>query len=132
MLKRSKSILAGALLLTYSLLSGVTGGITPAQAGDDTEQVFQFYCAQCHGPGGKGDGPNVTPSMPVTPRNFTKVEDMDKLSDLDIQNVIMEGGPALSKSPMMPPWSQSLSKEEVTGLIAHLRKLCNCKGKPSS
>ncbi|MEO5330980.1 MAG: cytochrome c [Magnetococcus sp. YQC-5] len=126
MLKSSKTLLAG-VFLTTGLLMCVTGG--RASAAVDGEQVYQFYCAQCHGAGGKGDGPNVTPSMPVTPRNFTKQEDMNKLSDLDIQNVIMEGGPALSKSPMMPPWSQTLSKDEVAAMVAHLRKLCDCKGK---
>lgn len=124
MLKIAKWIVTGALLVTSGLLT-----VAPAQAGVDVEQVYQFYCAQCHGPGGKGDGPNVTPSMPVTPRNFTKAEDMDKLSDADLHNVIMEGGPAVSKSPMMPPWSQTLSKDEVSALVAYMRKLCNCKGK---
>ena len=33
--------------------------IAPAAA-EDVEKVFKFYCAQCHGLTGKGDGPNVT------------------------------------------------------------------------
>jgi hypothetical protein len=43
--------------------------------------------------------------------------------------VIMDGGPALSKSAIMPPWSETLSEEEVDALIGHLRKLCACTGK---
>lgn len=92
------------------------------------EQTFKFYCAQCHGVGGKGDGPNVTPDFPVSPRNFTNAQEMSKLSDADIKNVILDGGPAMSKSAMMPPWSKTLSESDVDALIGHLRTLCKCQG----
>ncbi len=95
----------------------------------DIEQVYKFYCAQCHGLTGKGDGPNVGADFPVSPRNFTNAAEMNKLSDADIKNVILDGGPAASKSPMMPPWGKTLTAEEVDGLVKHLRKLCKCKGK---
>jgi cytochrome c oxidase cbb3-type subunit 3 len=95
----------------------------------EVEKAFKFYCAQCHGLGGKGDGPNVTKDFPVSPRNFTNAKEMNKLSDADMKNVILDGGPAASKSPMMPPWSKTLSEAEVDALIQHLRKLCACKGK---
>ena len=100
----------------------------PARA-VEVEKVFKFYCAQCHGLGGKGDGPNVTKDFPVSPRNFTNAKEMNKLTDADIKNVILDGGPAASKSPMMPPWSKTLTEAEVDALIGHLRKLCACKGK---
>ena len=95
----------------------------------NVEQVFKFYCAQCHGVTGKGDGPNVTEDFPVSPRNFTNADEMNKLTNADIKNVVMDGGPSMSKSPMMPPWSKTLSEAEVDALIGHLRVLCNCKGK---
>ena len=101
---------------------------TPAQA-VEAEKVFKFYCAQCHGLGGKGDGPNVTKDFPVSPRNFTNATEMNKLTDADIKNVILDGGPAASKSPMMPPWSKTLTEVEVDALVQHLRELCACKGK---
>ena len=93
------------------------------------EQVYKFYCAQCHGLTGKGDGPNVTKDFPVSPRNFTNAAEMNKLSDADMRNVIKDGGPSASKSPMMPPWGKTLTDAEVNGLIKHLRTLCQCKGK---
>jgi len=102
--------------------------MAPATAAE-TEKVFKFYCAQCHGLTGKGDGPNVTKDFPVSPRNFTSAKEMDKLSDADLKNVILDGGPSVSKSPMMPPWGKTLTLEQVDGLVKHLRKLCNCKGK---
>ena len=120
----SRYILLAALLGVL----GFTGAATTFAA--EAEQIFKFYCAQCHGPSGKGDGPNVTKNFPVSPRNFTSAAEMNKLSDADLKNVILDGGPAASKSPMMPPWGKTLSEAEVDALIKHLRKLCKCKGKP--
>ena len=107
---------------------GAQFAAVPATA-SETAAVFKFYCAQCHGLTGKGDGPNVTKDFPVSPRNFTNAKEMDKLSDADLKNVIMDGGPAVSKSPMMPPWGKTLTEADVDGLIKHLRALCKCKGK---
>ncbi len=119
-----KPIVFAAILIGFGM-----AGSLPAAAEVDVEQVFKFYCSQCHGLGGKGDGPNVTKDFPVSPRNFTNAAEMNKLTDADMRNVILDGGPAMSKSAMMPPWGKTLSDEEVDALIAHLRKLCACEGK---
>ncbi len=111
-----------AALIAFSLFSTVVHAV-------DVKQVFNFYCAQCHGTEGLGDGPNVTDDFPVNPRNFTKADEMNKLSDADLKNVILKGGPVASKSPMMPPWGKTLSNEEVDALVKHLRELCKCEGK---
>ena len=110
-------------LIVFGLLA--SNSVQAAHA----EQLFKFYCAQCHGLEGKGNGPNVGKEFPVDPRNFTKADEMQKLSDADIKNVVMDGGPSASKSPMMPPWGKTLTEEEVDALVKYLRKLCNCTGK---
>ncbi len=124
-MKMSKSIIYTALLCSFSL------ALSAPAAAAKVEQVFKFYCAQCHGLEGKGDGPNVSKTFPVDPRNFTKAKEMEKLSDADMKNVIMDGGPSASKSPMMPPWSKTISEADADALVKYLRKLCNCKGKGS-
>ena len=96
---------------------------------EDAKQVFDFYCAQCHGTEGNGKGVNVTKDFATDPRNFTDSAEMAKRSDEDIRGVIKDGGPSISKSPLMPPWGATLSAAQVDGLLAHIRKLCNCKGK---
>jgi len=119
--------LSNTILLVALIVFGLAGG-NVAQAAD-ADQLFKFYCAQCHGLEGKGNGPNVGKEFPVDPRNFTKADEMEKLSDADIKNVILDGGPSASKSPMMPPWGKTLTEEEVDALVKYLRKLCNCTGK---
>jgi cytochrome c oxidase cbb3-type subunit 3 len=118
----TKRTIATLLIFAGLMISGFAEAADPAQ-------IFKFYCAQCHGQTGKGDGPNVTKGFPVSPRNFTNAKEMNKLSDADIKNVILDGGPAMSKSPMMPPWSKTLSAVDVDGLVKHLRTICKCTGK---
>lgn len=117
-------------LTTIAALAGLAFHLNAAPvAAADAEVVYKFYCAQCHGLAGKGDGPNVTKDFPVSPRNFTDAGEMNKLSNADIKNVILDGGPSVGKSPMMPPWGKTLTDEEVDGLVGYLRVLCACEGK---
>lgn len=116
------------LIATTMALGLAMGAMGSAQAAD-TKQMFEFYCAQCHGVKGDGKGINVTKDFATDPRNFTNTADMEKRSDDDIRTVIKDGGPAISKSPLMPPWGATLSSAEVNDLLAYIRKMCNCKGK---
>ena len=106
-------------------------GLTLSAAGpahaEDVKQVFDFYCAQCHGVKGDGKGINVTKDFATDPRNFTDSVEMAKRSDADIKSVIKDGGPSISKSPLMPPWGATLSAAQVDDLLAYIRKMCNCK-----
>ena len=114
---------AMVLLVCFSAL----GGTSSAMAADAV-QVYDFYCAQCHGLEGKGDGPNVNEHFSTDPRDFTDTAEMQKLSDDEIRSVILDGGPAVSKSELMPPWRRSLAEDEVEPLIAYLREMCACEG----
>lgn len=118
-----KFVLATAAALGLSL--GVAG---LAQAAD-SKQVYDFYCAQCHGMDGKGRGINVTKDFATDPRDLTNSTEMAKRSDDDLRGVIRDGGPSISKSALMPHWSSTLTDAEINGLVAHIRKLCGCKGK---
>lgn len=93
----------------------------PAQA-DDAKQLFEFYCAQCHGIEGTGKGINVTKDFATDPRNFTNKVDMAKRSDDDIRNVIKSGGPSISKSALMPPWGTTISDAQIELLLGYVRK----------
>ncbi|VAX11313.1 hypothetical protein MNBD_GAMMA26-887 [hydrothermal vent metagenome] len=115
-------------ILTTLLLVFGFAAASSAQA-DDVKKTFDFYCAQCHGLDGKGKGPNVTKDFATTPRNFADPKEMNKLTDADVRTAIKDGGPAVSKSELMPPWGMSLTDEEMDGLVGYIRKLCQCKGK---
>ncbi len=122
------------LLITFSfLLVFVFKGGYQVWAATAKEN-YDWYCTQCHGLKGTGDGPNARPSkygikqpdMSVTPRNHTSPKDMDKLSDEDLRVAIKDGGRAISKSALMPPFGKTLTDEEIEDLVKYLRELCNC------
>lgn len=122
-----------AFFLICTLLFIEKGNVFAVSAEDN----YKWYCAQCHGMDGKGEGANAKPKafgidlpeMSVTPRNHTSPEDMNKLTDTDIENAINGGGAAVSKSTIMPPFGKTLTDAEIKDLTAYLRKLCKCKGK---
>lgn len=120
-----RSITAFALIAFFVAASLFASTALAASA----EENYRFYCAQCHGLEGKGDGPNATKNMPVEPRDHTSAGEMNKITDDDIMNAIADGGPATSKSSLMPPFSKTLTKSEIVALKDYLRKLCKCKGK---
>lgn len=110
-------------IMTFAVLMTLGKGISYAATADEN---YKWYCVQCHGASGKGDGINVTKDMAVTPRNHASAADMSKLTDADITNAIADGGPANSKSALMPPFGKTLTAEEIKDLVAYLRKMCNC------
>lgn len=118
----------GKTVITGLLIAGLTLSSTMAIA-ETAEDNYRFYCAQCHGLEGKGNGPNATKSQPVEPRDHTNAGEMNKLTDDDIINAITDGGAATSKSTLMPPFGKTLSKGDIVALKDYIRKLCKCKGK---
>ncbi len=86
------------------------------------EQMYQYYCALCHGKTGKGNGFNSF-NMSVPPANHTDAVVMATLSDTQIHQVIKEGGPSLGRSPMMPPWGKVINDSEINSLVAFIRTL---------
>lgn len=114
-----------SIIAIFSLMMVISIGKGTSHA-VSAEDNYKWYCSQCHGLTGKGDGVNVTKDMAVTPRNHASAADMSKLSDGDLTNAIADGGPANSKSPLMPPFGKTLTADEIKDLVSYLRKLCNC------
>lgn len=115
--------------LISALVFFALGAVYAPSYAATAEENYRFHCAQCHGLEGRGNGINATREMPVSPRDHASALEMTKLTDEDIINAITDGGQATSKSSLMPPYGQTLSKKEIIELKDHLRKLCNCKGR---
>jgi len=100
--------------------------LTSSAIGASAPDNYAFYCAQCHGLEGRGDGPNATESQPVEPRDHSSAYEMKKLTDEEIIDVIHSGGAATSKSTLMPAFGKTLSDKEIEELKDYLRELCRC------
>src|SRR5690606_30370153 len=92
------------LCLAIGGLASAIGADAPARAGEaDGALLYRTYCTACHGIGGDGNGLNV-PALAVQPRDHTDTREMGTRTDQDLHTAIAQGGPAVGKSVLMPPW----------------------------
>ena len=99
--------------------SPATGGVT--------EDLYARYCAPCHGSGGGGDGYNA-PFLPVRPTAHADKTYMSRRSDDALFDAIYAGGYVMNRSNRMPPFGQTLAREQIWALVRYLRVLCRCEG----
>ena len=81
------------------------------------------YCARCHNPESTPERVSNYDNLEVKPHAFTEGDTLNKMSDADLMAIISHGGPALNKSPLMPPYGYTLSKTEMQALIAYIRMI---------
>ena len=112
-----------------------SAGSAPAAASPETEAAgipdatrgaarYAALCASCHGARGGGDGP-IAASLDPKPAAHSDGAIMNGLSDDYLFQVIVEGGPAVGKSPLMAPWGGTLSNDDVRDVIAFIRTLAD-------
>lgn len=86
------------------------------------KSLFDQNCAICHGATGEGDGAAAAAFNPK-PRNLSDKAYMSKLKDQDMANIIKNGGAAVGKSPLMPPFGAALKDGAIKDVIAYIRSL---------
>ena len=116
-------IVLGALASCLAVLAG------PAAAwAESAEANYRLFCVQCHGTLATGQGINQTAGgLAVSPRDHTDAQAMSKLSDEELRLAISDGGDAVQKSELMPPWGKTLTPAEIDDLVRYLRALCRCQ-----
>jgi mono/diheme cytochrome c family protein len=110
---RSRARLVALLAVLVCLGAAMAG--TPARAAeqDAAEQSFQVHCAMCHGPDGKGDTV-IGKSAGIPDLHAAAVQQQ---SDEAMAEFIANG------KGVMPPFKNSLSSEQIHGLVGHVRAL---------
>jgi len=92
-----------------------------AQVGGEAATVFTQRCGACHGLSGKGDGAAAAALNPK-PRSFEDAAWQGTITDDHIKSVIVGGGPAVGKSPLMAPNPDLKDKADVLdGLVKIVR-----------
>ena len=89
--------------------------------------LYARYCSPCHGVGGGGDGYNA-PFLPVRPTAHADQTYMSTRSDDALFDAIYAGGYIMNRSNRMPPFGQTLAREQIWSLVRYLRTLCRCEG----
>ena len=145
-LKSLRKTIQISMLLVFVVFSGCNSEPTPHQASkagvivqkdfqsvadassvtEETRQIYQRYCAQCHGVKGHGDGINA-PYLVVPPRDHTKGDYLEIRSDQQLFDVIKLGGLAVGRAPCMPAWGYTFKNKTIHSLVSYIRELCDCK-----
>lgn len=90
-------------------------------AAAEAKQMFESLCFTCHGLTGHGDGPGAGALNPK-PRSFVDEAWQTSVTDEHIKKVIVFGGAAVGKSPMMVAQPQLKGNEAVlNGLVQIVR-----------
>ena len=89
-------------------------------------KLFVGHCARCHGPRGKGDGPDLAKlDVDTPPDDWTNKETNAELSEYKIIKIVTGGGPAVDESAKMPAFGSKLSPSQIQDLVAFIRTLPN-------
>lgn len=112
-----------------SVLSDRPPAVPPSAL--DGAALYARWCAACHGPNGRGDGPNAK-HLPVKPAVHSSREAMSARPDDSLFDTIASGGAIMNRSPRMPAFGATLSAAEIRALVRHIRTLCRCEGPPWS
>lgn len=82
----------------------------------EAAEIFATRCFACHGATGLGDGVAAAALTPK-PRNYHDKEWQKSVTDEAIEKIIKLGGPAVGKSPLMPPNPDLEAKPEVVSAL---------------
>lgn len=124
-------LIAGYLLLQERTPPPPSSPSRPPVSGPATDSsapaLYARHCAACHGARGDGDGDNA-PYLPVRPTAHSSADYMSARSDDALYDAIAVGGYIMGRSNRMPPYGETLSREQIRALVRHLRTLCACEG----
>jgi mono/diheme cytochrome c family protein len=124
---------AGALLAQESTpkIKPVSAQSTSPASG---KEMFRAYCASCHGPDGKGNGP-AAPALRKQPTDLTLLakEKGGKFPAMAVMSSIKDGTPSGHGSKDMPVWGPILSSvssdspavvdQRVSNLVGYIQSL---------
>ena len=106
----------------------VGGAAVPASGpAEPAPARYARFCAPCHGAGGHGDGFNVQ-YLPVRPTAHADNAYMSRRSDDALFDATYAGGYIMNRSNRMPPFGQTLTRDQIWELVRYLRTLCRCNG----
>jgi mono/diheme cytochrome c family protein len=84
-------------------------------------QLNETYCSRCHDSESTAERVSNHDNLNAKPHAFTEGSFFNTRSDADLSSIITHGGPALNKSPEMPPYGATLHKADIEALIAYIR-----------
>ena len=88
-------------------------------------KISELHCVRCHDPESTAERVSNRDNLEPPPHAFTEGAILNVMSDVNLLAIIGHGGPALSKSPEMPPYGNTLTKAEIEALAAYIRAVAD-------
>ena len=88
-------------------------------------QLNALYCARCHDPESTPKRVSNHDNLTAKAHAFTEGTALNAMSDADLTSIISHGGPALNRSPEMPPYGYTLSKSDISAVMAYIRAVAD-------
>jgi mono/diheme cytochrome c family protein len=117
--KRSVCALLLAICMCVVARAALAAEPIPPAAMQEAQEIFKSRCTMCHGPTGKGDGPAAAALKPQ-PRDFGDPAWQKSVTDEHIEQIIVGGGTAVGKSPLMPANADLRTKPDVVRALRAL------------
>jgi mono/diheme cytochrome c family protein len=114
------------LLISLAGLVLFAGASLPAYAQGDGRgaEIFNSYCATCHGPGGRPDPDSpVVEGLGVVPANLSDPLFNSREPASEWKLVVTHGGPPLGFSDKMPAFGDALTEADIDAVLAHVKTL---------
>jgi len=119
-------ILVSVLVLSCGRATHAPAAATPSAANGYElqigKEVFQRYCAGCHGDGGAGDGFNSF-NLDPHPRDLGNPIFQKSKSNADLADAIRRGGAGVGLTSLMPPWGHTLDDRHIAAVVLYVRSL---------
>jgi len=88
-------------------------------------ELDRQYCSRCHDPESTRERVSNYDNLTTKPHAFSEGDTLNKMSNDDLVAIISHGGPALNKSPEMPPFGYTLSKSDIQAMISYIRAVAD-------
>lgn len=133
-------IRGGGTLIVVLVIIGLFIGYTQVTSESTTpsvirgKQLYETYCASCHGVNGVGERPDDIYAMDEYGFVAPPMDDTGHAwhhTDEDLVEMILEGSP---RNPRMIGWKSVLSREDAEDLVEYIKSLWspyireNCQG----
>src|SRR6188508_1285631 len=115
-------------IVLFCLMLAAPVGAQDRTAPTTIPEMWNAWCARCHGKDGKGKV--AEPTVTVVPRDFTECKTAKSEGDPDWELAITKGGPGVGLSSQMPAFGDALKPDQIRGFVEYLRKFCTERGWP--
>ena len=88
-------------------------------------ELNNLYCARCHDPESTAERVSNKDNLTAKAHAFSEGPVLNAMNDSDLASIISHGGPALNRSPEMPPYGYTLRKTEIAALMAYIRAIAD-------